>query len=282
MLPTDFQIAAAKFKRDDASLLTYDDENHNMTGVYDYTSSTDESTIFSANTSCILSPEVTDGPYYVLGEAIRKNVKEDLYSDGVDLYLEVQYLDVETCEPVEGLYVDIWNANATGVYSGISVSGNYAEDGWNSTYLRGVQASDSDGVVSFETIFPGHYDGRATHTHLLVQNNATVLPNNTIAGGAVNHIGQLFWNTELRDAVEAVYPYTLNTQTVVSNEDDMWAPLQADNDYDPFPEFLYLGSDVTDGLFAWIQVGINTTLDMRDNEYYSVAAVIEADGGHQL
>lgn len=50
---------------------------------------------------------------------IRKNVKEDKYSDGVDLYLEVQYIDIETCEPVPGVYVDIWNANATGVYSGI-------------------------------------------------------------------------------------------------------------------------------------------------------------------
>lgn len=62
----------------------------------------------------------------------------------------------------------------------------------------------------------------------------------------------------------------------------MWAPLQADNDYDPFPEFLYLGSDVTDGLFAWIQVGINTTLDMSDNDYYSVAAVHDADGGYEV
>lgn len=149
------QIAAKKFRRDDASLATYEAVDHNKTGIYDYTSSTDAETIFSANTSCILTPEITDGPYYVLGESIRKNVKEDLYSDGVDLYLEVQYLDVETCEPVENLYVDIWNANATGIYSGISVSGNYAADGWNSTYLRGVQATDSEGVVSFETIFPG-------------------------------------------------------------------------------------------------------------------------------
>lgn len=78
-----------------------------------------------------------------------------MYSDGVDLHLEVQYLDITTCEPVDGLYIDIWNANATGVYSGISESGNYAADGWDSTYLRGVQPTDSDGVVTFDTIFPG-------------------------------------------------------------------------------------------------------------------------------
>lgn len=86
-----------------------------MTGSVDYTANTPESTIFSANTSCILAPEVTDGPYYVLGELVRKNVKED--QAGVDLYLEVQYIDVETCEPVEGLYVDVWNCNSTGTYS---------------------------------------------------------------------------------------------------------------------------------------------------------------------
>ena len=75
-----------------------------------------EEAIFSANTSCILTPSVTDGPYYVWGEMIRQNVKEKEYSDGVDLFLEVQYIDTNSCRPVEGALVDIWQANATGVY----------------------------------------------------------------------------------------------------------------------------------------------------------------------
>lgn len=105
-----------KYRRDLATLEAYEAINHNETGIYDYTNTTAETTVFSANTSCILTPEVTDGPYYVTGEHIRKNVKEALYSDGVDLYLEVQYIDITTCEPVPDIYVDIWNANATGVY----------------------------------------------------------------------------------------------------------------------------------------------------------------------
>lgn len=108
--------APKKFRRDLATLEVYEAIDHNKTRIVNYTMDTPETTIFSANTSCILTPEITDGPYYVEGESIRKDVKEDLYSDGVDLYLEVQYLDVTTCEPVEGVYVDIWNANATGVY----------------------------------------------------------------------------------------------------------------------------------------------------------------------
>jgi len=127
-----------KFRRDLATLEKFEAVNHNQTDLVDGDYSSFEASVFSANTSCVLTPEVTDGPYYVTGEQIRSNVKEDLYSDGVDLYLEVQYIDVNTCEPVPNVWVDIWNANATGVYSGISTSGNYAADGYNSTYLRYV------------------------------------------------------------------------------------------------------------------------------------------------
>lgn len=235
------------------------------------------STIFSANTSCILTPEVTDGPYYVVGEYIRKDVKED--QQGVDLYLEVQYIDITTCEPVSGLYVDVWSANATGFYSGVE-SG---QGGLNSTFLRGIQETDEDGVVAFETIFPGHYEGRASHTHLLTKTNVTVRDNGTTGNdGAVTHIGQLFWHEELRSAVETVEPYSANTQSITSNDDDMWSVIQAENDYDPFPEFIYLGNDISDGLLAWIQIGINSTADWTDDDYYSVAAAYQAGGGVEL
>ncbi|TVY43143.1 hypothetical protein LSUB1_G001313 [Lachnellula subtilissima] len=264
-----------KYRRDLATLEVYEAINHNETAL-GYSTATPETTIFSANTSCILTPENTDGPYYVTGESIRKNVTED--QAGVPLYLEIQYLDINTCLPVEDVYVDIWNCNSTGIYSGVVATGN--EDSWNSTFLRGIQVSDSDGVASFETLFPGHYEGRATHTHLLSHSNVTVMANGTIQGGSVSHIGQLFWNEDLRSAVEATSPYNTNTQAVTSNADDTWSVVQAENDYDPYPEYLYLGDDITDGLLAWIQIGINVTADQSSTSYYSVAAVLQADGGH--
>ncbi|KAA8565397.1 hypothetical protein EYC84_011103 [Monilinia fructicola] len=215
----DIKTLPQKFRRDLATLEVYEAINHNKTGILDYSVSTPEDTVFSANTSCILTPANTDGPYYVTGESIRQNVTEG--QAGVPLHLEVQYIDITTCEPVPEVYVDIWNCNATGVYAGINVTGNVADGGWDSTFLRGIQATDSDGVVTFDTIFPGHYNGRATHTHLLAHSNITVLANNTISGGAVTHIGQLFWNEVLRSAIEATYPYNTNTQPVTSNADDM-------------------------------------------------------------
>lgn len=98
---------------------------------------------------------------------------------------------------------------------------NDADGGWNSTFLRGIQATDEDGVASFETIFPGHYKGRATHTHLLAHSNVTVLANETISGGAVTHIAQVFWNEVLRTAVEATYPYSTNTKAITTNAEDL-------------------------------------------------------------
>ncbi|KAI5235957.1 aromatic compound dioxygenase [Aureobasidium subglaciale] len=271
--------APQKFKRDLATLEKFDALDHNRTDVLHYDMNTPESIVFGANTSCVLSPEVTDGPYYVTGEQIRSNVKEELYCEGVDLFLEVQYIDINTCQPVPDVWVDIWNANATGVYSGISTSGNYASDGYNSTYLRGIQplmVTASSTSKQYSLIL-----GRATHTHLLSHMNVARFPNNTIsATNNITHIGQLFWNSELREAVEEVYPYNTNTQAVTSNADDMWDIVAAGTTFDPFPEYIYLGDDISDGLFAWIQIGIDPTANYVDDEYYAVAAYLDAEGGH--
>lgn len=110
--------------------------------------------------------------------------------------------------------------------------------------------------------------------------NVTVYDNQTTANGNVTHIGQLFWNEDLRSAVEAVYPYNTNTKAVTSNDDDMWDIVQAGTTYDPFPEYMYLGDDVSDGLMAWIQIGVNVSADYTDDSYYAVAAYLQADGGH--
>lgn len=73
-------------------------------------------------------------------------------------------------------------------------SGNGNEDdtsNLNNTFLRGLQATDSDGVAQFTTIFPGHYAGRATHMHVVSHIGGTVLSNGTYTGGNVTHIGML-------------------------------------------------------------------------------------------
>jgi len=71
-----------------------------------YNTFTNEKTLFSGNNSCLLSPEVTQGPYFVSGEYIRRNLIED--QEGVELIVDMQVLDVATCEPVVDAMIDFW------------------------------------------------------------------------------------------------------------------------------------------------------------------------------
>ncbi|KUF91197.1 LYR motif containing protein 1 [Phytophthora nicotianae] len=236
----------------------------------------DVDTLFGDDVKCILEPEVTQGPYYVNGELIRSDIRED--QEGVDLYAEVQIIDVNTCEPVQGLYLDFWHCNTTGVYSGIVASGNGdSSDTTNvdKTFLRGLTPTDEDGVASYTSIFPGHYTSRATHIHILGTYNGTLLENNTYSGGYASHVGQLFFDQDLISEVELTAPYSTNTQEVTANGDDSILSEEAAEDFDPFFEYVLLGDSVSDGVLAWISVGV----DMTRAQTITAAGTLTADGG---
>ncbi|KAG6908843.1 hypothetical protein DXG01_003009 [Tephrocybe rancida] len=73
------------------------------------------------NNSCVLTPVVTEGPYYhKVGHPVRQNIAE--LQDGLLLLLDIGVIDVETCQPIPNVLVDIWQANATGHYAGSKVS----------------------------------------------------------------------------------------------------------------------------------------------------------------
>ncbi|KAF2268670.1 extracellular dioxygenase-like protein [Lojkania enalia] len=241
-----------------------------------YTSETPADILFAGNASCILSPEVTEGPYYVTGELVRQNVVEK--EPGVPLTYEVQMIDFKTCEPLPDVLLEMWHCNSTGVYGGIAggnAGGVTDERELNNTMLRGIQPSDNDGVVIFDTIFPGHYIGRTPHIHVMAHINATVLPNNTISGGTVSHVGQLFFDQTLITEVELTSPYSTNTQPLTTNAGDFIMAQEAENG-DPVLQYTYLGSKVEDGLFGWIAFGVDPTA----NRTVNAAANYGQDGGH--
>ncbi|KAK1487213.1 hypothetical protein CCUS01_03557 [Colletotrichum cuscutae] len=261
-------------KRDADTVLA---ESHNSTDL-GYTLNTDAATLFSGNNSCVLTPEVTQGPYYVSGEYVRRNIIEE--QEGVDIVLDYQVIDVDTCEPVPNVYLEMWHCNSTGVYSGIVASGNGdSSDDTNidKTWLRGIQETDSDGVAQFESIFPGHYTSRATHIHLMVHQNATLYSNNTLGNViTASHVGQTFFDQDLISAVEAFAPYNTNTQELTTNADDSILSEEAATDgVDPVMEYTLLGDSITDGLFAWMAFGINTT----QAQTITPAASLYAEGG---
>ncbi|RMZ85012.1 hypothetical protein DV738_g301, partial [Chaetothyriales sp. CBS 135597] len=260
---------------------SYDDYNfsHEYTGG-DIDLDTDYATLFAENTTCTLQPDVTQGPYYVSGEYIRQDIRED--QEGVPVYLDLQIIDTSTCEPVSDLYFDLWHANATGVYSGIVASGNGdSSDTSNidTTFLRGIQQTDSDGIVQFITIVPGHYTSRAPHIHILSHSpdSITVLDNGTLStadGTTASHVGQLFFDQDLLTEVGEISPYTENTQDLTLNADDQILASEAES-VDPFVEYTLLGDDLSDGILAWISIGI----DSSEESTINAAATLYESGG---
>ncbi|KAH6656871.1 Intradiol ring-cleavage dioxygenase [Truncatella angustata] len=260
-----------KSKRDQAALEQWSALSHDVSST-GYTLNTPLDTIFGSISTCALVPEVTIGPYFVSGELIRQDVTNG--EGGVPLHLDLQFVDISDCTAVEDLLIDLWHCNATGVYSGVSATG---QGGLDTTAFRGVQATDDDGVAQFDTIVPGHYTGRAVHAHLLASADDTILSNSTYEVGTVRHIGQLFFDQSLITEVEATSPYNTNSQSLTQNTADSIAAGEATSEYDPYVDYVYLGDSVEDGLLGFITIGIDTTADYTDN--YTPAAHYEEGGG---
>lgn len=248
------------------------------------TADTSADSIFSSSSTCVLNPEGETGPYYVPGELVRSDVSEG--QDGVPIIFDIQFVDVSTCEGIEDLYADIWNCNATGVYSGVIAQGNgNTADTSNidATFLRGVQATDSDGVVSFNSLFPGHYSGRTTHHHVVAHLDTAVLSNGTISGGTVAHIGQLFWDQDLINEVEATSPYSTNTVTLTTNAEDRVFSDETDGTTsDPVLNYVWLGDSLSDGLLGWTTIAVDKSASYDPNYsfvYTASGGVAESSGG---
>ncbi|SLK10677.1 Dioxygenase [Novosphingobium mathurense] len=146
-------------------------------------SSSTSSSNGSTASSCVADPTETNGPYPADGTntsgGSTSNVlqssgieRSDIRSsfigstttaDGVQLDLELQLVDVNTgCAPIEGAAIYIWHCDADGRYS------LYSSVVTTESYLRGVQVTDSDGKVTFTTIYPACYSGRWPHIHFEV------------------------------------------------------------------------------------------------------------------
>jgi len=113
--------------------------------------------------SCILTPEQTEGPFYFNVDQVREDITEG--KKGTPLKLVITIVDSKDCKPIKDAVVDIWHADASGIYSGYK---NQGVDMTGQTYLRGIQVTDAEGKAVFTTIYPGLYPGRVPHIHFKV------------------------------------------------------------------------------------------------------------------
>jgi len=158
--------------------------------------------VASGLVSCVLAPEQTEGPYYLDDHRLRRNITEA--RPGVPLTLRLGVVDVSSCKPIKGAAVDIWHCDAGGVYSGTS-----AQDTKDERFLRGIQRTDAKGVAFFRTIYPGWYQGRTVHIHVMVH-----------IGGNVVHTGQLYFADTLTDTVYKRSPYRSRPSRTTRNAAD--------------------------------------------------------------
>jgi len=177
---------------------------------------TPEATLAATLPSCVVRPEMTEGPYFVdemLNRAdIRSDPSDGSVREGAPLRLTflVSQIGASACTPLAGAQVDIWHCDAAGVYS------DATDRGFNTKgkkFLRGYQVTDNKGVAGFTTIYPGWYAGRAVHIHFKIR---------TSAGATTTHefTSQLFFDDALSDQVFTQAPYTGRGQRTTRNSND--------------------------------------------------------------
>lgn len=122
---------------------------------------------------CDVSPRETKGPFPTKTPAqmMQSNIKSD--RDGIALLINFTILDkADKCKPLTGAFVDIWHCNKDGNYSEYGNHPMQRTDFTSMHFLRGRQTTDAHGHVSFLSIYPGWYRGRAPHVHIEIFDQA--------------------------------------------------------------------------------------------------------------
>ena len=161
----------------------------------------DASALASDTVTCVLTPEQTEGPYYIANEKVRRNITEG--RPGTPLTLRFAVVNASTCKPIKGAAVDIWHCDASGTYSGFGAGRS------SRTFMRGIQRTNADGIATFKTVYPGWYTGRTVHIHVKVH-----------VRGNVVHTGQLYFPDAVTDAAYRRAPYSNRPNRDVRNATD--------------------------------------------------------------
>lgn len=187
-----------------------------------------------------------------------------------------------TCGPLENVLVDFWHCNATGKYSSftersadtpfiellqslnitdsfeIGVTDLHTDD---TTFLRGMWPTDSDGMMEMKTIYPGFYVERAIHIHAQVHTNWVLHDNGTVSSADTVSTGQLYMPEELNIKMMKLEPYASHTAiNRTTNEADSIMYQSQDGGYSPIISVVPMdGVDPANGIIGYVTIGVDTT-----------------------
>jgi protocatechuate 3,4-dioxygenase beta subunit len=159
--------------------------------------------------ACALYGAATQGPCTEATDRARKDVSEG-YS-GLPMRLALLVVD-KSCKPIANAKIKIWHTQLSGSYSGNTPNNGFclkSQADSSKHYFRGVQTTDQNGRVDFDSCFPGWYNGRAIHVHFTV----------TLSGGSFT--SQLLFEQSLIDDIFTNHPeYKPYGQPDTSNAKD--------------------------------------------------------------
>jgi protocatechuate 3,4-dioxygenase beta subunit len=189
-------------------------------------------TTTGTNSACAVTPTETVGPFPSLTDLFRSDIREG--KTGTLLTLTIKAVNVNNnCAAVANANVAIWHVDA---------AGNYSQYGTQTaqTFLRGIQTPNANGEVTFTTIYPGWYQGRATHIHVEV----------TINGASVK-VTQIAFPESVNAAVYGSGAYaSRGTNPIANASDNIFADSLSS-------ELVTPTGDPTNGYTATFQVGVS-------------------------
>jgi protocatechuate 3,4-dioxygenase beta subunit len=181
--------------------------------------------ILAQAAGCVLTPDSGEGPFYFDANRVRADVTEN--AAGAPLDIAIRILRADECASFAGARVDLWQADALGLYSGYrdqsGVGGISTRSAVDRTYLRGTQLTDAEGWVRFKTVYPSWYGGRTPHIHYKV-----------LLGAEELCASQIFFPDEINAEVFAQWdPYREHvSKRKVFNNNDRFLDTDADGRID--------------------------------------------------
>jgi protocatechuate 3,4-dioxygenase beta subunit len=147
-----------------------DDDNSSTSTTSDTTQATDTGGSSSSG-SCSVTASETAGPFPTKtpGSLVTSNIVSDRTGISFTINITIKNTNA-SCATLTGAIVDIWHCDKDGYYSEYGGTSMQSADFTSVHFLRGRQTTDANGLVKFQSIFPGWYSGRATHIHVHIYN----------------------------------------------------------------------------------------------------------------
>ncbi|KAK0454571.1 aromatic compound dioxygenase [Armillaria borealis] len=171
-----------------------------------------------------LTMELDQGMSYVQGEYVRSTISED--QSGVYTYVDLELIDVSTCETAPDLYIDFWHCNSRTKSSSVASSQPTKRD------TRPSRLSSRATILECDPFRHGHPQPR------------NCIRQRHFYPPSVHYIGQIFFDQDLISSVEATSPYKTNIIEITTNSVDQVFVLGFGS---TILEYLYLGDDISDG-----------------------------------